>query len=149
MCNLINYLLFANITIFKLCNISMGVSIWSLNSNSKKCSKNIPYAKYMPHTSPIFTNLNVSKINYIRLLQQLKLYYKLIHNTLPESFYLFSTMINYEIHNHYTRNRNRMVTVRTKHEFAKRCIRYYIFQVINNIPISIQNKLRNTHSKRI
>ena len=99
----------------------------------------------MSHTSPIFKKLNTLKINDIHLLQQLKLYYKLIHNKLLEYFYSFSTMRNYEIHNHYTRNRNRMVTVRTKHEFAKRCIRYSISQVINNIPLSIQNKL-HTHS---
>ena len=111
----------------------------------KNAVRNIANAKYMSHTSPIFKKLNTLKINDIHLLQQLKLYYKLIHNKLPEYFYSFSTMRNYEIHNHYTRNRNRMVTVRTKHEFAKRCIRYSISQVINNIPISIQTKL-HTHS---
>ena len=79
----------------------------------KDAVRNIAYAKYMSYTSPIFKKLNTLKINDIHLLQQPKLYYKLIHNKLPEYFYSFSTMINNEIHNHCTRNRNRMVTTRT------------------------------------
>ena len=64
----------------------------------------------------------------------------LIHKNLPKYFDTFSIM-GHDIHNHYTRNRNRIHSTLIKHEFNKRCIGYSIRQVINNLPQNIESKL--------
>ena len=82
------------------------------------------------HTSPIFKNLRLLKIYDIHTLQQLKFYYKMVHTNLPIYFNTLPLIRNQDIHGHNTRCRNKIGTIRTKHEFAKRCIRYSLAHTI-------------------
>ena len=52
---------------------------------------------------------------------------------------------NRDIHGHNTRCTNKIGTVRTRHEFAKICIRYSLVHTINSLPSCIQDKIF-THS---
>ena len=56
--------------------LAWGYRPGSIIQIQKNAVRNIAYAKYMSHTSPIFKNLNTLQINDIHLLQQLKFYYK-------------------------------------------------------------------------
>ena len=111
----------------------------------KKAVRNIVNAKLISHYSPIFKNLNLLMIRDIHTIQQIKFVHKLIHNNLPKYFDSFSIVIHCDIHNHYTININRILSTLIKQEFSKRCIRYRIRQVINNLPQNIESKL-HTHS---
>ncbi len=52
---------------------------------------------------------------------------------------------NSDIHNYETRTQHNIYQPKTKHEYAKHCIRFHIPKTINNSPNSILNKI-NTHS---
>ena len=83
-------------------------------------------------------------IYYIHTLQQPKFYYQMVHKNLPIYFNTLPLIRNRDIHGHNTRCRNKIGTVRTKHEFAKRCIRYSLAHTINRT-YCIQDKIF-THS---
>ena len=106
----------------------------------------ITTSAYNAHTSPIFRNLLLLKIYDIQTLQQLKFYYKMVHNNLPIHFNTYPLIRNRDIHGHKTRCKNRIGTVRTKQEFAKICIRYSLAHTINSLPSCIQDKIF-THSQ--
>ena len=74
--------------------------------------------------------------------------FKIVHKNLPIYFNTFPLIRNRDIHGHNTRCRNKIVTVRTKHEFANRCIRYSLAHTINSLPSCIQDKIF-THSLNV
>ena len=76
---------------------------------------------------------------------QLKLYFKLTNQLLPQYLYSFDLKTNHDIHLHNTRQRHKLHITRVKHEFAKRCIRYQLPSEINLTPTLITDKI-NTHS---
>ena len=61
---------------------------------------NIIYFVILAHFVAVF---NVLKVNDINLHQQLKFYFKLINNILPDHFYDFNLALNSEIHDYNTR----------------------------------------------
>ena len=74
-----------------------------------------------------------------------RFYYKMVHTNLPIYFNTLPLIRNQDIHGHNTRCRNKIGTIRTKHEFAKRCIRYSLAHTINSLPSCIQDRIF-THS---
>ena len=105
----------------------------------------ITSSAYNAHTGPIFKNLRLLKIYDIHTLQKLKFYYKMVHTNLPISFNTLPLIRNQDIHGHNTRCRNKIGTIRTKHECDKRCIRYSLAHTIYSLPSCIQDKIF-THS---
>ena len=57
-------------------------------------------------------------------LQELKFYFKYIHKNIPAYLLDWEFISNVNIHFHDTRTSNKIHTVRTKHEFAKKCMKY-------------------------
>ena len=131
-------------------HLNYGILAWGyqpgrLVTLQKKAVRAITSSAYNAHTSPIFKNLRLLKIYDIHTLQQLKFYYKMVHTNLPIYFNTLPLIRNQDIHGHNTRCRNKIGTIRTKHEFAKRCIRYSLAHTINSLPSCIQDKIV-THS---
>ena len=131
-------------------HLNYGILAWGyqpgrLVTLQKKAVRAITSSAYNAHTSPIFKNLRLLKIYDIHTLQQLKFYYKMVHTNLPIYFNTLPLIRNQDIHGHNTRCRNKIGTIRTKHEFAKRCIRYSLAHTINSLPSCIQDKIF-THS---
>ena len=104
--------------------LAWGYQPGRLVTLQKKAVRAITSSAYNAHTSHIFKNLRLLKIYDIHTLQQLKFYYKMVHTNLPIYFNTLPLIRNQDIHGHNTRCRNKIGTIRTKHEFAKRCIRY-------------------------
>ena len=71
-----------------------------------------------------------------------------MHQDLPA--YLLNWKIAPNIHNHNTRCTTDigLYSFRTKHEFAKRCLRYNLPHVINNTPKIMTEKI-GTHRLRV
>ena len=111
----------------------------------KKAVRIIYKERLLSHTDPIFKNLNLLKINDIYRLQLLKLYFKCKQNLLPVYFDSFDLTPNCRVHQHNTRNINKMHEPYVRHAFAKTCSRYELPIFVNKTSPSIIEKV-NTHS---
>ena len=85
------------------------------------------------------------KLDDILKLQQIKFYYKYLHNNLPVYLQNWRIIFKYEIRNYDTRIKNEIYTYKTKHGFAKKCLRHNLPFLHNNIPTIVNEKL-NTNS---
>ena len=131
-------------------HITYGILAWGYESDiifglQKKAVRAMTCAKYTAHTGPIFQKLNLLKLKDIHKIQQLKFYYKLKQNHLPEYFNTILTLKACDVHNHLTRNRSDFFKNRVNHTFAEKCIRYYLLKTVDSVPASIRLKI-NTHS---
>ena len=111
----------------------------------KKAVRIIYKERRLSHTDPIFKNLNLLKINYIYRLQLLKMYFICKQNLLPVYFDSFDLTPNYRVHQHNTRNINKIHEPYVRHDFAKTCSRYELPILVNKTSPSIIEKV-NTHS---
>ena len=103
----------------------------------------------LPHISsePLFKQLNMLKIADQLRLQELKFYFKYIHKNLPAYLLDWEFISNVNIHFHDTRTSSKIHTVRAKHEFAKKCLKYNLSHIINDTPAIVVEKI-HTHSLR-
>ena len=121
-------------------HITYGILAWGYESDII-----FGLQKYTAHRDPIFQKLNLLKLKDIHKIQQLKLYYKLKQNNLPEYFNTILTLKACNAHNHLTRNRSDFLINRVNHTFAEKCISYYLQKTVDSVPASIRLKV-NTHS---
>ena len=73
------------------------------------------------------------KVDDILKLQQLKFYYKYLHYNLSVYLQNWRIIFNYDMHNYDTRIKNERYTYKTKHKFAKKCLRHNLPFLLNNI----------------
>ena len=85
------------------------------------------------------------QVNDIHLHQQLKFYFKLITNILPDHFYDFNLARSSDIHAYNTRGENKLRNAHFKHEFAPNCIRNQMPYLLITTHLSILEKVL-THS---
>ena len=116
-------------------HITYGILAWSYESDiifglQKKAVRAMTCAKYTAHTDPIFQKLNLLKLKDMHQIQQLKLYFKLNQNHLPEYFNTILTLKACDVHNHLTRNRSDLCINRVNHTFAEKCIRYSLLKTV-------------------
>ena len=81
----------------------------------------------------------------ILTLQELKCYFKYNQGILPKYLQNWNFIPNSKIHNHNTRKITTLHTFKTKHEFAKKTLKYNLPCTINNTPHIVKDKV-NTHS---
>ena len=77
--------------------------------------------------------MNLLTVKDMQALQELKFYYKFIHNKLPAYLKHWQLITNIKIHNHNTRRQNEIHIVGIKHSFAKRSLIALQTQSTNNI----------------
>ena len=111
----------------------------------KKAIRIITASSYISHTEPLFKQLNLLKVEDILTLQELKFYFKYNQGILPKYLQNWNFIPNSKIHNHNTRNITTLHTFKTKHEFAKKTLKYNLPYTINNTPHIVKDKV-NTHS---
>ena len=130
-------------------HLNYGIMTWGykcdrINKLQKKAIRIVSLSKYNAHTEPIFKRLQLLKVADILKIQELKFYYRFMHNTLPRYLQRIAFHQNSTIHDHNTRRQNNLHITRTNHEYAKRCIRHNIPHTINNTTALIINKI-DTH----
>ena len=84
-------------------HINYGILLWGTRGEGilklqKKALRIICLKKYNAHTEPLFKSLNVLKIQDIFNMSQLKFYYKLVNNNLPEFFQTLPFYRNNAVH---------------------------------------------------
>ena len=80
-------------------HINYCILTWGHDSNrilklQKKAIRIIVKGSFYTHSDPIFKKFNILKVNDIHLHQQLKFYFKLLNNILPDHFYDFNLALN-------------------------------------------------------
>ena len=130
-------------------HLNYALLIWGINANrifkiQKKVIRIISKAKYNAHTEPLFKNLELLKIEDLYKLHAAKFYYKSTNNKLPFYFYINKIGLSHgELHNVNTRQTQNIATIKVNHEFAKKCLRYSIAKIINDLPINIKSKTQS------
>ena len=122
-----------------------GILTWGFSNSrvynlQKKAVRTICGAKYNAHTDPLFKNLFFLKIQDIFILQCLKFYYKFSHKQLPVYFNDFFPR-NSDIHTYPTRNREALHLRPYRNSTTKKCIRFHIPNLINNLPVYVREKI--------
>ena len=83
-----------------------------------------------------------------RMLQELKLYHKLINIQLPKYLECFVYQTNLDLHNHNTGRGHRLHIPRINHAFAQLNIRHSVIQTVNSMPDNVIDKIRTHNLKR-
>ena len=129
------------------CLVTWGYQCKRINILQKRAVRLITLSKYNSHTAPLFKKLKLLTIKDTLALQELKFYYKLTHNELPDYFQNWQIVTHSELHQHNTRRKHDIHIVGFIHTFAKRCIRINLPRTLNATSQSVKDKLF-THSVR-
>ena len=132
---------------FILSSLNYGILVWGYNTDrlfklQKWTIGVISKSKFNAHTDPFFQNLQILKMEDLHKLNVVKFYYKLIHKNIPQYFHTNMILAK---HSYPTRNNKKLVAPKIRHEFARKCIRYSIKQIVNTTPLCITEKMY-THS---
>ncbi len=131
-------------------HLNFGLLIWGFKCEKitklqKKFVRILSLSKYNAHTEPLFKQLKLLKIIDIFKLQELKIYYKYKNNKLPHYLQLLRFHPTTETHDHATRIQHNIHETKTNHTFAKNCVCFDIFKIVNVTANSILDKI-HTHS---
>ena len=129
------------------CLVTWGYQCKRINILQKRAVRLITLSKYNSHTAPLFKKLKLLTIKDTLAVHELKFYYKLTHNELPDYFQNWQIVTNSELHQHNTRRKHDIHIVGFRHTFAKRCIRINLPRTLNATSQSVKDKLF-THSVR-
>ena len=132
-----------------LTHLNYSILAWGHSCNrivklQKKAIRLINSANFVAHTEPLFKELNLMKFEDLLRLKALKFYYKHYHNKMPKYFNNFFTTQSIT-HPYNTRHRHVSRTVLPHRISTKYRIRYYIPNLLNEMPICIKEKFA-THS---
>ena len=127
--------------------MTWGYQCKRINILQKRAVRLITFSKYNSHTAPLFKKLKLLTIKDTLAMQELKFYYKLTHNELPDYFQNWQIVTNSELHKHNSRRKHDIHIVGFRHTFAKRCIRINLPRTLNATSQSVKDKLF-THSFR-
>ena len=123
---------------------------WGYQSNrmfklQKRAIRIVANSKYNAHTDPLFKLYRILKLLDVLTLQTMKVYHKFRQNELPVYMQKWPLITNNEIHQYNTRIANDLHTFRYYHTFARKSLRHYLVQTINNTPDNVFSKF-GTHS---
>ena len=130
--------------------INYGILVWGYSCEritklQKKAVRIVSLSKYNAHTEPILKELKLLKVADILKRQQLKFYYKYKHDMLPIYLQDLPFNPNTETHGYHTRQQHQIHQPLAKHEYAKRCLRFDLPNLVNNTPDIILDKI-HSHS---
>ena len=135
-----------------LSHINYCITVWGYKGSrilriKKKAVRKITLHRYNSHTEPLFKTLQILKIDDQLKLQELTFFYKYRHGNVPVYLLNWNIIPNYNIHSHDTRKATNIHTSMTRHEFAKKCLKYNLPHIINDTPEIVLCKIV-THSLR-
>ena len=127
------------------CNLAWGKNITRLNKLQKKAVRAITNSKFNAHTEPLLKLLNLLNIKDTYILNNLKFYYKYIHNILPPYFQTYEFKLTSEMHNYNTRTKQKYFIFPTNHKYAEYCARHQLPQILNQTNAVVLEKI-HAHS---
>ena len=130
--------------------IYYGILVWGHSSDrikilQKRAIRIINLSSYRAHTEPLFKKLKLLKVEDIFKVQLLKFYYRYRHQALPVYLQNLPFYQIMDIHNYPTRANDEVRHPPIKHTYMKRCIRYSLSTIVNEMPNCIIDKIA-THS---
>ena len=123
-------------------HLNYAILTWGFQPNrlfslQKKILRIITRSNYIAHTEPLFKVTNILKLGDLLKLNALKFYYKLLNNKLPYYFNSFKLNPNNTSHNYPTRHGHLIPRNVTRTQFAQKCLRNSLPELINYSPINI------------
>ena len=130
-------------------HLQYGVLNWGFNLGrivkvQKKTIRNITCSRYNAHTTPLFSELKLLKLDDIFKVALLKFYFKYENDQLPSYFSTIFVPENVD-HDHATRHRDQDRPQRPNKSSSEKTIRYFMPTFLESIPDSIKEKT-GTHS---
>lgn len=129
---------------FNYCILIWGVKSKNLYKIQKKAIRILTNSKFNQHTSRLFKQQKILKINDLFTLNLYKFCFKYINNMLP-SHLSFELNVETPQEVYRTRQRDMYRLPRIRHEFARESIGYLLPYSLNTMPSNIKQKLF-THS---
>ena len=131
-------------------HINYCIMAWGYQSNrlfklQKRAIRIVANSKYNTHTEPLFKLYRILKLADVLTLQTMKVYHKFRNNELPVYMQNWPLVTNNEIHRYNTRTATDLHTFKYRHTFAKKSLRHYLVQTIDNTPDNVYSKF-GTHS---
>ena len=129
-------------------HLQYGILNWGFNLNriyklQKRAMRHITCSSYNAHTTPIFSELKLLKLEDIFKINLLKFFFKYENNLLPSYFSDMFLPVNIE-HGHNTRQADQDRPQRPNKQSSEKTLRYYMPTFLENIPESIKEKAQ-TH----
>ena len=129
-------------------HINYGLLLWGQNFGrifklQKWAMRAITCSKYNAHTEPIFSKLNLLKIEDIHKIALLKFFHRYTNNSLPKYFDNFFEK-KFPSHNHDTRNKNEPIPPDLKKESTKNCLRFYLPTVMEGMSPNLLKDINTT-----
>ena len=111
-------------------HINCGLLVWEYECNritkiQKRAIRLITCSKYNAYTEPLLKALEKLRVSDVLHLNAMKFYYRYTRKKLPPYFLIFDIIRQGEIHDHDTRQRDRIRVNRTHIKLTERCIRNY------------------------
>ena len=133
-----------------LSHCTYGILAWGKVNDKifklqKKAIRIITNSNYISHTTPIFKNLNLLKMNDIYKISVLKFYYQYCHDQLPYYLQSFDFTRRAETHHYNTRNKSALNIKKVNIVSASYILRNSTPKIINETPSVILDKI-TTHS---
>ena len=104
----------------------------------KKAVRTISLSCYLSHSTPLFKNLKILKIDDQYSIQLYKLYYKNTNNLLPSYFNSFTPYYDNEEHSHNLRSMTLRLPM-TRREFFVQSTKYQLLKLVRETYISFYN----------
>ena len=129
--------------------IYYGILLWGYNAErifrlQKKVIRIISGSKYNAHTSNLFKQLKILKIQNVLDMKCLKFYYRYRHELVPEYFAnMFLFLPN--THQYETRYRDQTIVPQPNKKASSKIVRFYIPKLLLKTPTLITDKIF-THS---
>ena len=128
-------------------HINYCIMAWGYQSNrmfklQKRAIRIVANSKYNAHTEPLFKLYWILKRANILTLHTMNVgvYHKFRNNELPVYMQNWPLITNNEIHQYNTRTASDLHIFRHHHTFARKSLRHYLVQIINNTPDNVFSK---------
>ena len=105
----------------------------------KKTVRTISLSRYLSHSTPLFKNLKILKINDQYSIQLYKLYYKNTNNLLPSYFNSFTPYYNNAEHSHNLRSMTLRLPM-TRREFFVQSTKYQLLKLVRETSVIDLNR---------
>ena len=125
-----------------------GLYLWGFSPKrltvlQKKAVRILSLRPYVSHSTPLFKNLKILKIEDQYSIQLYKLYYKNTNNLLPHYFNSFTPYYNNEEHGHNLRSTTLRLPM-TRMEFFVQSTKYQFLRLVRDTPVIDLNRTENS-----
>ena len=126
-------------------HLNYGLLLWGYKNNrivnlQKKAIRVVAYRPYIAHTTPLFKELRLIKVDDLYNIQLHKLYFRYRKNLLPEYFNLFRPSYSDDLNHGHNLRHNRVRLPLATREYVVQGTRYQFLKLISTLTIADTNR---------